>query len=85
MDLVAWQMAYRLMVDVTRIDGATNAYVQRTEALAQLLHGVLQAEKKKLVPTRPPSAPPASCSGLSPWARRPSSGRRRLSSWQAHP
>ena len=46
-DLVAWLMAYRLMVDVTRIDGATKAYVQRTEALAQPLHGVLQAEKEK--------------------------------------
>jgi hypothetical protein len=47
MDLVAWLMADRIMVDVTRVDGARDAYVARTDALAQPLHGVLEAEKEK--------------------------------------
>lgn len=47
MDLVAWLMADRILVDVTRVDGARDAYVQRTDALAQPLHGVLEAEKEK--------------------------------------
>jgi len=47
MDLVAWQHAFRLLVDVTRVDGALAAYLQRAEAVAEPLHGVAEAEKEK--------------------------------------
>ena len=47
MDLFIWQGAYRLLVDRTRIDGATDSYMRRALAVSQPLHGVEEAEKEK--------------------------------------
>ena len=47
MDLFIWQGAYRLLVDGTRIDGATDSYLRRALAVSQPLHGVEEAEKEK--------------------------------------
>ena len=47
MDLFFWQGAYRLLVDETRIDGATDSYLRRALAVTQPLHGVEEAEKEK--------------------------------------
>ena len=44
--LVIWQGAYRLLVDGTRIDGATDTYLRRALAVSQPLHGVEEAEKE---------------------------------------
>ena len=45
-DLFIWQGAYRLLVDGTRIDGATDSYLRRALAVSQPLHGVEEAEKE---------------------------------------
>ena len=47
MDLFIWQGAYRLLVDGTRIDGATESYLRRALAVTQPLHGVEEADKEK--------------------------------------
>ena len=47
MDLVAWLHAFRLLIDVTRVDGALAAYLQRATDVAEPLHGVSEAEKEK--------------------------------------
>ena len=47
MDLFILQGAYRLLVDGTRIDGATDSYLRRALAVSQPLHGVEEAEKEK--------------------------------------
>ena len=54
MDLFIWQGAY-LLVDGTRIDGATDSYLRRALAVSQPLHGVEEAENEKH--TRYPDSP----------------------------
>jgi len=48
MDVVAWDRDLRFLVDVTRRDGATATHLDRADALAHPLRGVLDGDKEKL-------------------------------------
>ena len=75
MDLFIWQGVYRLRVDGTRIDGATDTYLRRALAVPQPLHGVEEAERENH--KRYPTASARLSSSLSLWEHRSSSEPRR--------